>query len=79
MSQWVINGIRRGIKTTAYPSRTEGAAGVTPGQDVEVEARREDGTALTFRAMLRVDEAAEVEYLRAGGVLRFVLRQILQG
>jgi Ni,Fe-hydrogenase III small subunit len=31
MSQWVINGIRRGIKTTAYPSRTEGAAGVTPG------------------------------------------------
>jgi Ni,Fe-hydrogenase III small subunit len=31
MSQWVINGILRGIKTTAYPSRAEGAAGVTPG------------------------------------------------
>jgi Ni,Fe-hydrogenase III small subunit len=31
MSQWVIKGIRTGIKTTAYPRRTENAAGVTPG------------------------------------------------
>src|SRR5271165_3661431 len=31
MSQWAINGIRRGIKTTAYPGGTERAAGVTPG------------------------------------------------
>jgi Ni,Fe-hydrogenase III small subunit len=31
MSQWVINGIRRGIKTTAYPTRSESAVGVTPG------------------------------------------------
>jgi Ni,Fe-hydrogenase III small subunit len=31
MSQWVINGIRTGIKTTAYPRGAEHAAGVTPG------------------------------------------------
>ena len=31
MSQWVINGIRAGIKTTAYPKGAESAAGVTPG------------------------------------------------
>jgi len=31
MSQWVINGIRTGIKTTAYPAKQETAAGVTPG------------------------------------------------
>ena len=31
MSQWVINGIRTGIKTTAYPNAQETAAGVTPG------------------------------------------------
>jgi Ni,Fe-hydrogenase III small subunit len=31
MSQWVINGIRTGIKTTAYPRGAENAAGVTPG------------------------------------------------
>jgi len=31
MSQWVINGIRAGIKTTPYPAKPESAAGVTPG------------------------------------------------
>jgi Ni,Fe-hydrogenase III small subunit len=31
MSQWVIKGIRTGIKTTAYPRGAENAAGVTPG------------------------------------------------
>ena len=34
MSQWVINGIRAGIKTTAYPARPETLAGVTPGLPV---------------------------------------------
>lgn len=31
MSQWVVKGIRTGIKTTAYPRGEEHAAGVTPG------------------------------------------------
>jgi Ni,Fe-hydrogenase III small subunit/ferredoxin-like protein FixX len=31
MSQWVINGLRAGIKTTVYPRDAERAAGVTPG------------------------------------------------
>lgn len=31
MSQWVRKGLRTGIKTTAYPSREETAAGVSPG------------------------------------------------
>lgn len=31
MSQWVIKGLRTGIKTTAYPRAHEDAAGVTPG------------------------------------------------
>jgi Ni,Fe-hydrogenase III small subunit len=31
MSQWVIKGIRTGIKTTVYPRGAERAAGVTPG------------------------------------------------
>jgi len=34
MSQWVINGIRAGIKTTAYPAKPETAAGVSPGLPV---------------------------------------------
>jgi Ni,Fe-hydrogenase III small subunit/ferredoxin-like protein FixX len=31
MSQWVINGLRTGIKTTVYPRGEEHAAGVTSG------------------------------------------------
>jgi Ni,Fe-hydrogenase III small subunit len=31
MSQWVLKGIRTGIRTTAYPRAAEHAAGVTPG------------------------------------------------
>lgn len=31
MNQWVVNGLRTGIKTTAYPARLETAAGATPG------------------------------------------------
>jgi Ni,Fe-hydrogenase III small subunit len=31
MSQWVVKGIRTGIKTTAYPRAAEIAAGVSPG------------------------------------------------
>jgi len=34
MSGWVLKGISTGIKTTAYPHRSESAAGVTPGLPV---------------------------------------------
>ena len=52
--------------------------GVTPGQDVAVEAAREDGATVAFTAKLRVDGPAEVEYLLAGGVLNLVLRGMLE-
>ncbi len=53
------------------------AGGIVAGQDVTVEATREDGTAVSFTARLRVDGPAEVDYVRAGGVLSLVLRQML--
>jgi Ni,Fe-hydrogenase III small subunit len=31
MANWVLKGLRTGIKTTGYPDRLERAAGVTPG------------------------------------------------
>jgi Ni,Fe-hydrogenase III small subunit len=49
MSQWVINGIRRGIKTTAYPDGTEHAAGVTPGLPGGVQMDAAEGAALVER------------------------------
>ena len=53
------------------------ASGIEPGQRVQVEARKDDGTAVTFEAILRVDGRAEVEYVDAGGVLSLVLGQML--
>jgi Ni,Fe-hydrogenase III small subunit len=34
MSQWVLSGLRTGIKSTRYPQRPETAAGVSPGLPV---------------------------------------------
>jgi len=53
------------------------ADGVMPGQDVTVEAVDDDGIVRSFDARLRVDGEAEVEYLRAGGVLNLVLADML--
>ena len=52
-------------------------AGITPGQDVTVEVTGADGSSRSFTARLRVDGAAEVEFVRTGGVLPLVLRQMM--
>jgi aconitate hydratase len=54
-------------------------SGLTPGQDVTVEATAEDGALIAFSARLRVDGTAEVEYMANGGILQMVLRQMLAG
>jgi aconitate hydratase len=53
--------------------------GITPGQEVTVEARGDDGPATTFAAILRIDAPAEVEYSSRGGILRMVLGDMLAG
>jgi aconitate hydratase len=50
---------------------------VVPGQRVEVTATRADGTDVAFGAVVRIDGPAEVQYMRAGGVLHLVLGQML--
>ncbi len=46
------------------------------GQSVRVKARR-DGEAVEFDARVRIDTPREAEYFRHGGILQFVLRQLL--
>jgi aconitate hydratase len=53
------------------------SGGVVPGQEVTVEAVDDAGSVRSFPAILRVDGEAEVEYLRAGGVLNAVLDDML--
>jgi aconitate hydratase len=50
---------------------------LTPGQQVTVRARREDGTETSFTALARLDTPVEVEYYRNGGVLHTILRRMV--
>ena len=50
-----------------------------PGKELTVEARRENGETFSFKAIARVDSPIELDYYRHGGILQFVLRQIVSG
>jgi aconitate hydratase len=54
----------------------KGLADLQPGQDVEVEVTRTDGTNFTFTALCRIDTANEMEYYKNGGILHYVLRKL---
>jgi aconitate hydratase len=49
-----------------------------PGAKVHVQAHAADGTSVEFDATLRIDTPQESLYYRHGGILNFVLRQLLQ-
>jgi aconitate hydratase len=53
------------------------AAGLQPGQRIEVEAARDAGAKQRFTMVSRLDNQTDVEYLRHGGVLPMVLRQLM--
>jgi aconitate hydratase len=52
--------------------------GVRPRQQVVLEIERKDGSKETVSLTLRIDTPIEVDYFRHGGILPFVLREILQ-
>ncbi|MFQ5457389.1 MAG: aconitate hydratase, partial [Myxococcota bacterium] len=53
------------------------AEGVTPRKRVRVTAAAPGGEETSFDAIARVDTPNEVDYLRHGGILQFVLRSLL--
>jgi aconitate hydratase len=50
--------------------------GTTP-RTVHVTARRDDGPPVEFDAVVRIDTPGEADYYRAGGILHYVLRQLV--
>jgi aconitate hydratase len=46
-------------------------------REVQVQARREGAEPVRFAARVRIDTPREAEYFRHGGILQFVLRQLL--
>ena len=50
---------------------------IQPGQRLTVEIKTDDGKTRYFPVKVRIDTPIEVEYYRHGGILPFVLRQLL--
>ena len=50
---------------------------LTPQSDATLRITLADGSTLERTLTLRVDTPIEVDYYRAGGILPFVLRQLL--
>ena len=56
--------------------------GIGPGlklrQELTVKATADDGKTTEFKVICRIDTPAELDYYRHGGILEYVLRQLLQ-
>jgi len=55
----------------------EGVASLSPKKPIMVRAKSDDGKVTTFTATARVDTPEEVSYYQHGGILQYVLRQML--
>jgi aconitate hydratase len=53
------------------------ATGLEPRSVLTVEAVAADGSKQAFQALCRIDTPVELDYYRHGGILPFVLRQLL--
>jgi aconitate hydratase len=53
------------------------AEGFPRGKELVVEAARADGGVARFRVTVRIDTPQELQYYRHGGILEYVLRQLL--
>jgi aconitate hydratase len=52
-------------------------SGFKGGRELTVKAKRADGKEIAFQAVARIDTPKEVEYYRHGGILQYVLRQLM--
>jgi aconitate hydratase len=52
---------------------------LTPQSDAQLVIQRADGSRTQVTVTLRIDTPIEVDYYQAGGILPFVLRQLLEG
>jgi aconitate hydratase len=68
-----------GIAAATGAPRQGGAGGGRGPQAVRVSAQREGAAPVQFDARVRIDTPREAEYFRHGGILQYVLRELLAG
>jgi len=54
------------------------SSGLKLRQNLSVRATSDDGKVKEFAVTCRIDTPAELDYYRHGGILEYVLRQLLQ-
>jgi len=59
----------------ALPEKIE--SGFSSGREITVRARRPEGNVKEFQAVCRIDTPQEILYYKHGGILQYVLRQLL--
>ena len=47
-------------------------------ETLKVKATKDDGTSVEFNAVVRIDTPGEAEYYRNGGILQYVLRNLMK-
>jgi aconitate hydratase len=67
-----------GTETFAIAGITELNNGVTP-RTVRVTATKGDASTVEFDAVVRIDTPGEADYYRNGGIMQYVLRNLLAG
>ena len=65
-----------GTETFTITGLTALNEGTTP-RTVAVTAQKADGSAVSFDAVVRIDTPGEADYFRHGGILQYVLRQLV--
>jgi aconitate hydratase len=65
--------------TETFDLRGLAAGDCRPRQDLDLTIHRADGATEVVPVTLRIDTPIEIEYYRHGGILPFVLRQLIQG
>jgi aconitate hydratase len=55
------------------------ATGLAARKTLTVTAVSDDGSTISFDTICRIDTPVELDYYRHGGILQYVLRQILTG
>ena len=51
--------------------------GIKPRQEVSCEIKYKDGSSKKIKALCRIDTENEVEYYKNGGILQYVLRNMI--
>ena len=71
------NADAHGLDGTEAFDITGISEGLAPKKRLQVKATAADGSVKTFEAVCRIDSAIEVDYVQHGGILQYVLRQVM--